>query len=191
VTSCGRPDLITIDGGARDAGPAIVEAGRVPRPAVETVVFPPGDAGASCGESHLDGSIPVLDGPVCAQSDEAIVMSGCAPLRDLSAAPPVTGVSIDLLGGALPGGSCTASFGTVGAFTVTGRGVAPSIGACGRSVTFAGLTAGRPYTFDVTASVASEAGTSELSTTCTAVTIGGVVVSAACDPFPVPNRRDD
>jgi hypothetical protein len=136
----------------------------------------------------------VLDGPVCAQDQEAIVMKGCAPLTDLSTTPTPTGVAVDLLGGALPGGSCTAPFGSVTTFSVAVRGTTISAedARCGSSVELHGLVPGRPYIIDVTASVGLEAGrASSVQTTCTAIPIAGVVVSAGCDPFRPPTQRDD
>ncbi len=163
TTSCGRH-------------PVVEDAGPIAPP-------PPGfDAGfrylACSAPPYRDGGKPQLDGPVCAETEDTVVVGGCAPLVAASSSP--TGVTVDLTD-ALGGQSCQISGVSVFSANIEGAGASTANAACGASAEFDGLTPGQGYTFAVTAA-SGDAGP-RLGTTCFATAVIGAVVRAACDPF--------
>jgi hypothetical protein len=180
----------TVDAGVPDAaGPASLDAGPGADATSPTESPVPADARPDaprflyCSPTTVDGAPAGLDGPVCARAQQTVPLRGCTPLRESAPSTVATGILVDVPS-ALVGLSCGEGVDQVAVYSVRIRGGAQpeqSV-ACGEPVQFSDLETDVTYTFDVDASGIEDI-TPRWRTSCVAVTVDRVVVTAGCDPL--------
>ena len=186
----GTPDGGTVDASSPDAaGPVSMDAAPLVDAPAPMQSAMPADASTDaarfgyCSPTTVDGAPAGLDGPVCARALQTVPMRGCTPFRESAPSAVATGILVDVPS-ALVGLSCGDGVDQVAVYSVRIRGgeqLEQSV-PCGEPVQFSDLEADAAYAFDVDAFGIEDA-MPRWRTSCAAVTVEHVVVTAGCDPL--------